>query len=133
MIRVCLFRLFFYGRRYDCKTGLRNYIKKNYYYIETKESNACPDCNERMKVRDSRKRIILDECGEKYIFSLRRFQCSTCKSIHLELPDCIIPRKRYSRNAINIVVNEKCDYYIMDQSTIYRWTHPFCNDKEIAD
>lgn len=129
MIRVCLFRLFFYGRRYDCKTGLRNYIKKNYYYIETKESNACPDCNEKMKVRDSRKRIILDECGEKYIFSLRRFQCSTCKSIHLELPDCIIPRKRYSRNAINIVVNEKCDYYIMDQSTIYRWTHPFCNDK----
>ena len=130
MIRVCLFRLFFYGRRYDCKTGLRNYIKKNYYYIETKESNACPDCNEKMKVRDSRKRIILDECGEKYIFSLRRFQCSTCKSIHLELPDCIIPRKRYQKTNPQ---SEKCDYYIMDQSTIYRWTHPFCNDKEIAD
>lgn len=95
-------------------------LKKNYYYIETKESNACPDCNEKMKVRDSRKRTILDECGEKYIFSLRRFQCSTCKSIHLELPDCIIPRKRYSRNAINIVVNEKCDYYIMDRSF---WEH----------
>lgn len=78
-------------------------LKKNYYYIETKESNACPDCNEKMKVRDSRKRIILDECGEKYIFSLRRFQCSTCKSIHLELPDCIIPRKRYSRNLFQLL------------------------------
>lgn len=84
-----------------------------------------------MKVRDSRKRTIMNENGEKYIFSLRRFQCNVCKNIHLELPDCIIPNKRYSRNAIDIVVSGKCDYYIMDQSTIYRWTHPVCNDTEI--
>lgn len=86
-----------------------------------------------MKVRDSRKRTVLDESGEKYVFRLRRFFCDTCKNIHLELPDCVVPRKRYSKDAINMVVSGKCDYYIMDQSTIYRWTHPFCNDKEIVD
>ena len=60
-----------------------------------------------MRVRDSRKRTVMDENGEKYIFSLRRFQCNRCKSIHLELPDCIIPNKRYSKDAINMVVSGK--------------------------
>jgi ubiquitin C-terminal hydrolase len=131
MIRVCLCRLFFHGRRYDCKTRLRNCIKKNYYCIRTAEDNNCPDCDEKMKIRDSRKRTVMDENGEKYIFSLRRFQCNRCKSIHLELPDCIIPNKRYSKDAINMVVSGTCDYYTMDQSTIYRWTHPVCNDKDM--
>lgn len=115
------------------KKKIYNYTKKNYFTITSDEKNVCPECNQIMRVRDSRKRTVMDECGEKYVFNLRRFKCEECQNIHLELPDCLVPYKRYSKNAIDVVVNGKCDYYIVDQSTIYRWTHPLCNDRDISD
>ena len=103
-------------------------LKKNYLIITTNEENKCPDCGGKLKIRDSKKRIVKDISGEEYTFNLRRFICSGCGKIHTELPDCIVPQKRYSKNAIETAVSGKCDYYIMDDSTIYRWTHPNCND-----
>ena len=123
----------FCGRIYDNKTEVRNYIKKNYYAVICEEENLCPDCNQKMKVRDSRKRTVMDESGEKYEFRLRRFKCDTCNNIHLELPDCLIPYKRYSKHTIDIVLNGECDYYSIDQSTVYRWTHLFCNDEKTLE
>ena len=85
-----------------------------------------------MKVRDSKRRKVMDESGTEYTFSLRRFQCDNCRMLHTEIPDCIVPNKKYCKNAIDNIVNGKCDYYIADNSTVWRWkkqiTHPHCND-----
>ena len=85
-----------------------------------------------MGVRDSKQRTILDESGEKYIFKLRRFRCDNCQKLHTEIPDCIAPYKRYSQIVIDDILKEKCDYFVADSSTIWRWkkcnTHPCCND-----
>ena len=85
-----------------------------------------------MRVRDSKQRSVLDEAGEKYIFRLRRFWCNNCKKLHSEIPDCIIPYKQYGQKVINDVLNGRCDYYVVDASTVWRWknqnTHPGCND-----
>lgn len=62
--RVCEPGSFFVGRKYDYKTWLQDYTKKNYYYLKTEEDNNCPECSEKMKVRDSRKRTVLDEWWE---------------------------------------------------------------------
>lgn len=118
----------FLWEKYDNKIRIPNLIKKNYLVIKTKEGNVCPDCGSKLKVRDSKKRIVRDISGEEYLFSLRRFICVECGKVHTEIPDCIVPHKRYFKDAIEAAVDGKCDYYIMDDSTIYRWTHPNCND-----
>lgn len=118
----------FCWRKYDNETRISNNIKKNYLAITTKEKNICPDCGGKLKVRDSKKRTVIDISGEEYIFSLRRFVCIECGKIHTEIPDCIVPKKRYFKDSILAAVSGKCDYYVMDNSTIYRWTHPSCND-----
>ena len=93
---------------------------------------CCPDCGDKMRVRDSKQRIVQDESGEKYIFKLRRFRCDNCQKLHTEIPDCIAPYKQYGKNVIDDILNGECDYFIADASTIWRWkkrnTHPLCND-----
>jgi hypothetical protein len=35
---------------------------------------------------------------------IRRLYCETCKRIHHELPDCVVPYKRYSKEVIENIV-----------------------------
>lgn len=74
-----------------------------------------------MKVIGSRKRTVKNVSGKEYIFSLRRMRCEKCRIIHTEIPDCMIPHKQYSKNAIKTAIKGQCDYYIMEESTISRW------------
>lgn len=74
-----------------------------------------------MKVRDSKRRKVMDEAGTEYLFNFRRFQCEQCKKLHTEIPDCVIPQKQYSKRAIADVLNGKCNYYVADNSTVWRW------------
>ena len=83
--------------------------------------NYCPDCQGKLRIRDSRQRKIKDEIGNEYVFRLRRFQCVDCKKIHIEIPDCIEPFKQYSKNTIESILSGKCNYYTVDDSTVRRW------------
>ena len=103
------------------KKKIYNYAKKNYYVIKTDNENKCPDCMQTMKIIGSRKRIVKDIIGEQYVFSLRRMKCEKCNVIHIEIPDCIIPHKQYSKDAINTAIKGQCDYYTMENSTVFRW------------
>lgn len=85
------------------------------------EENNCPDCYGKMKIIGSRKRTVKDISGEEYVFSLRRMRCEKCRIIHTEIPDCMIPHKQYSKNAIAATINGQCDYYIIEESTVFRW------------
>lgn len=96
--------------------------------ISTREENVCPDCGNIMKVVGSRKRTVKDISGEQYVFSLRRLKCSKCNKIHTEIPDCIVPHKQYSKGAIDAAINIECDYFVMENSTVFRWKKEYIPD-----
>ena len=73
-----------------------------------------------MKIRDSKRRKVIFADGTVDTFVLRRYKCTVCGRVHLELPDIMVPHKHYSRSAIIDTINgeRNCS---AEQSTIYRW------------
>lgn len=95
--------------------------KKGGYVVCNFDKLVCPSCNVPMTVRDSRKRLVKDSAGKIYNFSLRRLKCPQCGCIHLELPDCIEPNKRYFKLTIKNTLSNDIDFCVADDSTIRRW------------
>ena len=79
--------------------------KADFCFVRGKESGNCPICGEPLRVRGERKRKIKDEEGEKRTLIIRRMKCVKCRKIHHELPDCVIPYKRYSAEAVEAVIS----------------------------
>lgn len=53
---------------------------------------------------------------------IRRMCCLCCGTIHHELPDLVVPYKRYSSASIESALNrEEALVVASDDSTIYRW------------
>lgn len=103
-------------------------VSKNYkikeqngmYYIVPSSVPGCPQCGGEMKIRDSKRRKVIFADGTVDTFVLRRYKCTVCGRVHLELPDIMVPHKHYSRSAIIDTINgeRNCS---AEQSTIYRW------------
>ncbi len=91
----------------------------------------CSVCKERLRVRDSRIRSFMDSDGRKYFLRHRRLMCSNCGKIHSELPDFIMPGKRYTADVIlrqlfgntqnGNTENKDMMVCVAEESTIYRW------------
>lgn len=101
----------------------RNYKIKEHdgmYYIVPSGVPGCPHCGGVMRIRDSKKRKLILSDGTVQTFVLRRYKCTECGRVHLELPDIMIPHKHYAREVIIETVRgeRKCS---AEQSTIYRW------------
>lgn len=45
------------------------------------------------------------EGGTKRWLIVRRFRCSSCQSMHTELPDCLVPYKHYQTEIISGVID----------------------------
>ena len=74
-----------------------------------------------MKVIGSRKRKYINGIGEKIILAIRRLRCSHCAKVHHELPDILIPYKRYGSESIEVVVSGESELTVAaDESTINR-------------
>ena len=43
----------------------------------------------------SRSRKLINNNGEKILLMIRRMKCKKCGRIHHELPDCLVPYKRF--------------------------------------
>ena len=56
-----------------------------------------------MQYYDRRRRKFRDVNGDRQTASIRRFHCVSCKRYHSEIPDFLVPYKRYSREAIEQV------------------------------
>lgn len=102
---------------------LKNYKIKEQngmYYIVPSSVPGCPQCGGEMKIRDSKRRKVIFADGTVDTFVLRRYKCTVCGRVHLELPDIMVPHKHYSRSAIIDTINgeRNCS---AEQSTIYRW------------
>lgn len=108
--------------------GMNMVVSKNYkikeqngmYYIVPSSVPGCPQCGGEMKIRDSKRRKVIFADGTVDTFVLRRYKCTVCGRVHLELPDIMVPHKHYSRSAIIDTINgeRNCS---AEQSTIYRW------------
>jgi hypothetical protein len=78
-----------------------------------------------MKVVGSRPRKYLQEDASQVILIIRRLRCMECNKIHHELPDILVPYKRYKSECIEAVVVEKKQYHAgtvaCDESTLHQW------------
>lgn len=54
---------------------------------------------------------------------VRRLRCSGCGKIHHELPDCIVPYKRYESACVENALASAPEEIVVaaDQSTLHRW------------
>ncbi len=64
------------------------------------ETISCPRCHGELKPYDRRRRRFIDTDGSRRVVSLRRLRCNKCARLHTELPDFIVPYKRYSAKVI---------------------------------
>jgi len=73
--------------------------------VKSHETSLCPHCNGRLKACGSRKRGLKKTDGSNSKYIIRRLQCNTCKMIHHELPDVMVPYRRYESDAIENVLS----------------------------
>lgn len=93
------------------------------FFVRCAEAVPCPCCGERLAVIGSRQRKVVSECGDSRLLIIRRLRCSQCRKIHHELPDCVVPYKRYESECIEQVVSESVEppSVAADDSTLRRW------------
>lgn len=99
----------------------RDDADKHKIWVKNEEESICPVCSsETLKVIGSRNRSALDSNGEKLIIVIRRLRCTTCKKIHHELPDILVPYKRYLSECIEAIIEGEHEQIACEGSTIYR-------------
>lgn len=93
------------------------------FFVRSTEIVPCPCCVGRLKIIGSRKRAWYQSSGERSKIVIRRLQCVQCKKIHHELPDQLVPYKRYDAESLEgVMLSEpKRTDVVADESTITRW------------
>jgi hypothetical protein len=75
-----------------------------------------------LSVIGSRPRKYLESTGEPSVLVIRRLRCTKCRRIHHELPDILVPYKRYRSASIEAVLPLDTPLVVAaDESTLYRW------------
>jgi len=71
---------------------------------------------------------VIDEEGIKKILVIRRLKCEGCGKIHHELPDMLVPYKRYASRWIEAIINRQTMCCVaVDESTVQRWRRWFAD------
>ena len=70
------------------------------------ENPICPCCGKPLKYRDRRWRVMLRYGRKRARIHVRRLCCEHCNRLHVELPDCLVPRKHYALEVIENVVDD---------------------------
>jgi len=63
-------------------------------------AEVCPECGGELRFFDKVRRIYWTKRKKVKQSTIRRFKCTKCKKIHREIPDYIIPYKRYESEII---------------------------------
>lgn len=93
------------------------------FFVRCAEAVPCPCCGEQLVVIGSRQRTCRSDSGEKKVLVIRRLRCTRCRRIHHELPDCLLPYKRYESVCVERLVSDSSEStdIAADDSTLYRW------------
>lgn len=93
----------------------------NKYYVKSEEDSICPVCDSPdLKVIGSRGRCALQGNGEAIILIIRRLRCRNCHRIHHELPDMLVPYKRYAEPVIEAIIDGTTTEICCENSSIFR-------------
>ncbi|WP_275591438.1 DUF6431 domain-containing protein [Neobacillus cucumis] len=85
-----------------------------------------PCCGKSMSVIGTRDRKSKERSGETKVYNIRRLKCDNCGRIHHELPDFLVPYKRYDSESIEMVLSNPSNHDIpADESTLFRWNEWF--------
>ena len=96
-------------------------IPKRVFFVRCAESVPCPCCENDLKVIGSRKRKVRMVCEQIKILIIRRLRCVNCSRIHHELPDFLVPYKRYESAGIEkVVLESEISDLSADDATLYR-------------
>jgi hypothetical protein len=91
-------------------------------FVRSGEQHFCPCCSGSLVVIGSRRRGFVNGVGERVVLVIRRLKCKGCGRIHHELPDILVPYKRYSSESIEAVITGEQELTVVaDESTISRW------------
>ncbi|MCM3763329.1 DUF6431 domain-containing protein, partial [Alkalihalobacillus oceani] len=72
-----------------------------------------------MLVRGTKNRKAKDHTGQSKTYNIRRLKCTNCGTIHHELPDLLIPYKRYEAECIEDVLTNPSTHIVpADDSTL---------------
>lgn len=92
------------------------------FFVRSAEIVPCPFCGAPLVVVGSRPRSWYQSSGERAKLIIRRLRCELCARIHHELPDLLVPYKRYDAESIEGVLSEPARTDIAaDESTLLRW------------
>jgi ssDNA-binding Zn-finger/Zn-ribbon topoisomerase 1 len=81
---------------------------KGRLHIRSNEVTKCSDCGGELKVRDSKERkVIFPGSSEKTKLVIRRMLCKSCETLHIELPDMVLPYKRHACETVEAVIKEE--------------------------
>jgi uncharacterized protein YbaR (Trm112 family) len=95
------------------------------FFVRCAEAVCCPCCGQALKVIGSRERKITGGGGERRLLVIRRLRCSQCRRIHHELPDLVVPYKRYESECVEQVVTQPEAAVAADDATLRRWKNWF--------
>lgn len=90
------------------------------FFVWSEEVLPCPCCHGHLGVIGSRRRGYIQSSGEKSILVIRRLRCETCRKIHHELPNILVPYKRYDAASIEETVSQPKPAVAADESTLLR-------------
>ncbi|RJQ40103.1 MAG: hypothetical protein C4550_04140 [Nitrospiraceae bacterium] len=94
----------------------------NIFSVLSEECIPCPCCGEHLSSIGSRKRKYRKPTGDVIVLVIRRLRCGLCRRIHHELPDMLVPYKRYGAASIEAVVCDGAGAAVaVDNSTVCRW------------
>ena len=74
------------------------------FVISGTEPLSCPICGGDLAAYDRKSRKARTQFDGIIVLLLRRLRCRHCKKLHTELPDFLVPYKRYSRECIEDVL-----------------------------
>jgi hypothetical protein len=97
------------------------------FFVRCAEVVPSPCCGVDLSIIGSRKRKLTSEDGERRLLVIRRLRCTQCQKIHHELPDCIVPYKRYESACVEQVISgpEASSTVAADDATLRRWRNWF--------
>ena len=93
---------------------------KGEFCVKSTSKNFCPICDGPLLVIGSRRRSVTSTDSEKKIYRIRRLRCTlSCRKIHHELPDLIVPYKRHSMETLEqIDENKQADVYAENSTLV---------------
>ena len=97
-------------------------IQSAVFLVRSMEQVLCPCCGGDFMVIGSRRRKYIRSSGESCSLVIRRLRCRQCNRIRHELPDILVPYKRYdSESIVAVVTGSSALSVAADESTIIRW------------